>query len=63
MPSGSEVPAELKATTSGATPSDGVAWASAVGATLTVLSMVTGVVAVAPSSSVTVSVAVHVPWA
>src|ERR1700753_2426029 len=63
LPSVSPVPAELKATSNGAWPLEGVAAAAAVGAWLTVLLIVTVVVALAPLSSVTVRLAVQVPAA
>ena len=59
--SGSEEPAEENATTSGALPEDGVATALTTGAWFALELIVTGVVWVAPSLSVTVRAAVHVP--
>ena len=58
VPSLSTEPAELKSTTSGALTPFLVPLATATGAWFTVLAMLTVAVAVAPSLSVTVSVAV-----
>jgi hypothetical protein len=57
----STVPADDRATVSGPFPESGVADAAAVGNRFSTRSTVTDAVAVAPSSSVTVSVAMNVP--
>ena len=62
VPSESEEPAELKATTSGARPPVGVALATGTGARLTGPTLIeTAFTSVAPSLSVTVRVAEYVP--